>query len=414
MKKLIGQIHLWLGLASGFVVFIVSITGCLYVFQEEIKQVIYNDRLNVQVPPDTEPLLLNQTLIAAQNVLNANLKVQRLHIENSPNRSLEFRHRSSNPNPGGIWYWDQVKNDIQVFVDPYTGKVLEVVDHRFEFFNLVLIAHVSLMLRYDIGTPIVGWATLIFVVMLITGFVLWWPKTKKALRNGIWFRWKSNTKWKRKNYDLHNILGFYCMFFALMIALTGLVWAFGWFNKSVQWMANGGEIIKTERKIYKSEIPDLNSDLAIDKAYKELRRRHPNARAYQIYMPRDSSSSLMTRVIGRKRSPALAYYYFDQYGGQLLGDSFWKNDSVGEKVRSYNYDIHTGKIGGIVGKTIAFFISLFSASLPITGFLIWYNRKFKKRRKKAPKMNTSKLNVIRNNDIQQSEENGIIPLKPRK
>src|SRR5687767_8106125 len=30
-------LHLWLGLVSGLIVFIISITGCIYCFQKEIK-----------------------------------------------------------------------------------------------------------------------------------------------------------------------------------------------------------------------------------------------------------------------------------------------------------------------------------------------------------------------------------------
>ena len=36
-KKVIGKLHLWLGLASGLIVFIVALTGCLYAFQAEIQ-----------------------------------------------------------------------------------------------------------------------------------------------------------------------------------------------------------------------------------------------------------------------------------------------------------------------------------------------------------------------------------------
>jgi uncharacterized iron-regulated membrane protein len=38
-KKAIGKIHLWLGLSSGIIVFIIAITGCLYAFQEEIQNI---------------------------------------------------------------------------------------------------------------------------------------------------------------------------------------------------------------------------------------------------------------------------------------------------------------------------------------------------------------------------------------
>ena len=36
-KKIIGTLHLWLGLFSGLVVFVVAVTGCIYVFQKEIQ-----------------------------------------------------------------------------------------------------------------------------------------------------------------------------------------------------------------------------------------------------------------------------------------------------------------------------------------------------------------------------------------
>ncbi|WP_431212086.1 PepSY domain-containing protein [Puia sp. P3] len=42
-KYWIGQLHLWLGLASGLVVLIVGITGCLFVFQKEISESLHGE-----------------------------------------------------------------------------------------------------------------------------------------------------------------------------------------------------------------------------------------------------------------------------------------------------------------------------------------------------------------------------------
>ena len=36
-KKAIGKIHLWLGLASGLVVLLLGITGCILAFEMEIR-----------------------------------------------------------------------------------------------------------------------------------------------------------------------------------------------------------------------------------------------------------------------------------------------------------------------------------------------------------------------------------------
>src|SRR5690606_26542037 len=65
-----------------------------------------------------------------------------------------------------------------------------------------------------------------FVVMLLSGIVLWWPRShkRKSPRRAFWF----NTKAKRKrlNYDLHNILGSYSFFVALILGITGLLFSF--------------------------------------------------------------------------------------------------------------------------------------------------------------------------------------------
>jgi uncharacterized iron-regulated membrane protein len=45
-KKIIGNVHLILGLASGIIVFIIAITGCFYAFQEEIQA---HNRIDMQL-----------------------------------------------------------------------------------------------------------------------------------------------------------------------------------------------------------------------------------------------------------------------------------------------------------------------------------------------------------------------------
>ena len=54
-KKGIRKLHLWLGLSTGLIVFIISITGAIYVFQEEItnylrKDAIYHHEAKMHLP----------------------------------------------------------------------------------------------------------------------------------------------------------------------------------------------------------------------------------------------------------------------------------------------------------------------------------------------------------------------------
>ena len=55
LNKIIGTLHLWLGLASGIVVVLLGLSGALYVFVDEIKPLVYQDRLFIQ--PESKPKL---------------------------------------------------------------------------------------------------------------------------------------------------------------------------------------------------------------------------------------------------------------------------------------------------------------------------------------------------------------------
>ncbi|MNL61913.1 hypothetical protein D3C87_1858890 [compost metagenome] len=84
------------------------------------------------------------------------------------------------------------------------------------------------------------------------------------------------------------------------------------------------------------------------------------------------------------------FYYFDQHTAKRLTDEALDSkryDEVGfgGKLRKMNYDIHVGSILGFPGKVLAFLAAFIGASLPLTGFIIWYNRKWGNKKKKTEK-----------------------------
>lgn len=79
-----------------------------------------------------------------------------------------------------------------------------------------------------LGKMIVGTSTLMFVFVLISGVVVWWPRTRKALKNSL--KIVANKGWRRFWYDLHVAGGMYALVFLLAMALTGLTWSFQWYR----------------------------------------------------------------------------------------------------------------------------------------------------------------------------------------
>jgi uncharacterized iron-regulated membrane protein len=81
----------------------------------------------------------------------------------------------------------------------------------------------------------------------------------------------------------------------------------------------------------------------------------------------------------------LHYYHRDDYAfhpvsGQVLQARFHADKSNGGKLSDMNYDLHTGQLLGLGGKIVAFLASLISASLPVTGTVLWWGRRQKSKK----------------------------------
>nr|WP_315242030.1 PepSY-associated TM helix domain-containing protein [uncultured Flavobacterium sp.] len=378
LKKLILKIHLWLGLSSGIIVVILGITGCIYVFEEELRPIVHEYYHVEAVKNKRLPISKLIGIAKKANKDNPKQLLSSFKVINDDQRTVIISFFEE-LDKDAIWYWNRYQTTY-VYLDPYTGSVKKREEYNFEFFVFVRMLHQTLCLNSKIGDPIVGSATIIFILSLITGLILWWPKNKQAAKQRFWFRWKNTTKWKRKNYDLHNILGYYMMIFALIIALTGLVWAFDCYDKGVQWVFNGGKTIKKESKVIESDTAHFTRKSSVDKIYNTLQKLHPEAKSYFVFLPEanNSTATVGTFTKHESRFDDVAIQ-FDQYTAKILKTTTYSDKNNGEKFRFINYDLHVGSILGLAGKILAFIASLISASLPITGFLIWWGRNNKKK-----------------------------------
>jgi uncharacterized iron-regulated membrane protein len=381
VKQWIGRVHLWLGLTSGLIVLLLSITGCIYVFSQEIQDWQRSEAIYV---PEVKPTRVPLSIIwkETKKALGDSIVINDAHVYSNPKKSLEFHcYKAAEKSEEAFWYFDAIDYYYKVYVDPYTGKVLAIYDEEKDFFNIVKMLHWSLLLNHPIGQQITGWATLIFVVMLITGIILWWPKNKAARKQRFWFQWKDSTKWRRKNYDLHNIFGFYIASVAIIMAFTGLVWAFTWFQ-AIVYVAGAQSITPPVALAEKSVVSNGSKDAAFDRAYEFTKKRYRDADAFSIGKPADTATTGVIDVYVQQY-PGKYYVYhsaqFDQYTGKFLKERLQSEKNFGEKLITANYDIHVGAILGIPGKILVFIASFICMLLPISGFLIWWGRTNKKK-----------------------------------
>lgn len=385
MKRAILWLHKWLGILTGIVVFLVSLSGAVYTFQDEFKLLFYPDQYILQKENTTQqPKPLTELIAIAQSHLPDGEKISRVDLYPKKNRSWVFR--ASETNAAGFGHWNYQRYYKRVFVDPYTGELLAVENTKVEFFQLCLQLHMNLLLGKTYGHALVGYSTAIFVLLLLSGIVLWWPKKwrGKPLKRAVSLDWK--VKWKRLNYDLHNVFGFYSFFIALVIAVTGLVFSFPAFKQAYTDFFNAFAT--------KVELTDLNQDQKnplssqyrdpLDNALSYLLHKYPSAGMMSIRLRAVDSPLLDVQIrMDENRSGIFKWYYFRRDNLQIDKIQDSQILKAGDKLASLNFDLHTGNLVGMSTKILAFVISLFCASLPVTGYILWWQKGRKSTHAKA-------------------------------
>ncbi len=371
VKKIIFQLHKILGLFSGVVVFIVAITGCCWAFREEIES-LYDDYKKVE--PQNRPIL---TPTQAKDIAE----------EIFPNNTVHGTLFKKADDAIEVIFYDAKPEFYQsVFLNPYSGDVIQVDNHLSGFFAFILKGHMRLWLPKEIGEQVVGAAILIFLLIIISGIILWIPKKRKNLKQRLTFDWKKTTRWKRKNFDLHTVIGIYICSLAFILAFTGSVISYNWL-KYVVYKSTGGDKVPAFIIPENKSVP-LENDAAVvpmDHLIVKLLEESPEAESFELHYPETEEESIYVEVSNSKGLYYDSdYRFFDQHTLEELETTAiygkYKDAKLADKILRMNYDIHIGAIGGIAGKIIAFLASLLTASLPVTGILMWYGRKYKKKR----------------------------------
>jgi uncharacterized iron-regulated membrane protein len=345
-------VHQILGLASGLVVAVACFTGAILVFETEIIAAMHPARSHVQ---------------AGTTRLSADALV-------------ESASRSSGSTPEAVTsYTDHayalkvvMANGAQVYVDPYTGRVVDTHVGGERFFVVTEAIHRRL-LAGEIGRRIVGAATVCFVVILLSGVIIWWPRTLHTLKAHLTF--KHPTGWKRRNYDLHVVLGIYATLVLLIVGATGLVWSYRTVGKAVDGLTPAGKATPpAPHSTRAANSAPISLQSALDLGSAAL---GPTT-SLVVYLPARPRDAIM--VLGLPPNApwrqAQDYAYLDQYTGHTLRIDRFSNRPLGEFARRITNPVHIGSLYGLPSEIAVFIACLIGTIAPFTGALIWINRRW--------------------------------------
>lgn len=414
LRRFLYKLHLWLGVVSGLILFVVCLSGSLYVFREEARRLAAPEQFYVEATG--EQRLSADELVAKVEAAKPGKKVGSLTIPESPTRAalvvlndaLKKGEKGpkgegkagAKPEKGGEAQKGRQggkgggkKRGEAVYVDPYTGEIVgDGKTSLDEFFGFLMRLHRWLCLPTEIGRPIVGVATIIYVVISLTGLILWLPRTAAAWRRKSTWKLALNVRFRRGGwplvFDLHNALGFYTLLPALILALTGLCWSFGWYRDAAGAVLGEAPFKAKREKPEEISLPDGPWRLA---SLEELIAKHnkldPGAGDITISIPQDSETTATTIQKGRVGGffalnvknktqwdrPDGSVISVERYGKMVEVERF-ADKPFGAKIASSIRGIHLGEITGLSSKILAFLVCLIATSFPATGVALWVHK----------------------------------------
>ena len=392
IRQFLNDIHLYAGLFSAVVVIAVCFTGTLYVYNTEIREFFDSERYFVS--PQGNPKTLDELKSGLQPLQKGKLVAVTKYQDS--NRTVQFQVKAQGEEKATTY-----------FVDSYTGEVLadnskktaseEFMGYVFSLHRWLLLDKVETpilesMTNQELGRLINGVATSLFLLGVLTGIFLWLPKKAKNWKQGLSVKWSGN--WKRINHDLHNSLAFYSILALFIMAVTGPFWSFGWYKMGWQKTWDTYQAPKEEKKEDKSKesstIEQVVEDstaipepllISLDEALAAANQHLSYAGVVKLTFPEEPQGDL---AISKSRIGFFARAGADQLKmnaqtlelkEKVLFGELPVRQQIGKSVKA----LHTGEIFGQFTKFLWAVACAIATSLPITGTMIWLNKRKKKR-----------------------------------
>ncbi|HEX7150897.1 MAG TPA: PepSY-associated TM helix domain-containing protein [Thermoanaerobaculia bacterium] len=353
MRKTLFWIHLIFGALAGLVILAMSVTGVLLAFER-------------------------QMVARAESHLRASGSTHLPPSQLLPPKATALTLRSDLTAPATV----ALGREKSLLVDPATGKSLgEGATSLKKFFHVVEDVHRWLAMKREPGKAITGASNLLFFFLVLTGVVLWWPRKSAFV---FWFR--GGLKGKARDFNWHNVLGFWSAIPLLLIVFSGMAISYPWVTRLIYAVA-GGQPPRQQQQQQPSRAKGPTGDLdAVWRAAQpELARTMPDWKSvtFRLPVPAKGEVSLTVDAGNGARPDKRATLIIDSQTQRITRWETYAAQEGGRKARAWLRWIHTGEAGGLPGQIVAAVASAAAVVLVWTGIALALRRFTSWRRRRA-------------------------------
>ncbi|MEK6398866.1 MAG: PepSY-associated TM helix domain-containing protein, partial [Terriglobus sp.] len=233
------------------------------------------------------------------------------------------------------------------------------------------------------GLMVSGWMAVGLFLLCVSGIVIWWPGITRWTAALVLRRRGS---WKRLNWDLHSVIGFWSSLALSSVVFTGVYFAFSVPIAGAIVKLTGGSISKALTFVavpkalpVKPGTPTITLDQALVLMNAALRPAPPTAYLQLPVGPQGVYGGL-SYYPGSLKYTELRRASIDPHTGAVLSTADTHDMEFGMHVVQYFHTVHFGTFGGngwfgIAVRCLWVLVGLTPALLAITGLIMYWNRK---------------------------------------
>jgi Uncharacterized iron-regulated membrane protein len=365
-KKLFWRLHHWVGLYTGILIGVLSLTGAVAVFIPEIDELIVKHYYDAASAPSPSGIPQFGKSIDSLIKRYPDYSSLTINLPDQDGQTAKADMTIRPPDQDGLVRYD-------FFIDAGMDRIVGQRNQQNSLANYLRQMHVRLYEGYW-GRQLVGLGGIALAVVTITGLLIYgnfmkkqaWPNLRKTLDMRIIMA------------DWHKLLGISAMAFNLVIAITG-----AWLGLQ-PWLMRWLEIetpntfkapIVMEADADKTQYIDWQAVLAATKTeFPELIPRH-------LAPSTNGSASITVRgnIAGQIYERNINTLVISKSGYTPIFKYDVREQSFGHKFYFIQEAVHFGDFGGLLLKAVYAILGLTSGFLSISGFVIFLFRRNKKK-----------------------------------
>ncbi|KIV73695.1 putative iron-regulated membrane protein [Pseudomonas sp. FeS53a] len=382
--------HFYAGLFVIPFMVLLSVTGLIYLFKPQLDQAMYADLL--RVPAAGQPLSADTLLLRAQAA----------HPEAVVSKYLPPVAEGWS----GQFVITEQGRELNLFIDPYSGRVLGTQDALWNLQAAARKLHGDLLIG-PLGDRLIELAAGWGIVLVVSGLYLWWPRGTGGA-GVLWPRLSARGRllWR----DLHGVTGFWGSLLLLFMLMTGMTWTGFWgaqfagawnhfpaamwddvpksrqaaaslneaHRQTVPWAVETTPLPASDphaaHHAHGSEqAPASASRIPLQQVVDTARERQVTP-GYSISFPKGAEGVFSVSVFDDDpRNDATLH--LDQYSGKVLADVRWADYGPVARTVETGVMLHEGKLFGLPNQLLMAAVCLLILFSSVSGLVLWWKRR---------------------------------------